>query len=90
MSLQRISSIFALVFATTILSVSADAGRVNINTADAEAIDRALVFVSADRAKAIVAFREQHGHFTSLDDLAKVKGVGKRLVKYNRSRIAFD
>ncbi|GAA4651356.1 hypothetical protein GCM10023116_36400 [Kistimonas scapharcae] len=66
MSFQRVSSITALVFATTILSVSADVGRVNINTADAGIMDRTLAFASAGTVKAItVVFREQDGHFIS-------------------------
>ena len=35
--------------------------------------------------EAIVAWREQHGPFRSLDDLAKVRGIGPRTIEANRA-----
>lgn len=32
------------------------------------------------KAKAIVAYRERHGNFTTLDDLEKVKGIGTSII----------
>ena len=75
------------------LALSAHAGqvsRLNINTASADQIDKTLVFVTANTAKKIVEYRNQHGAFSSLSDLAEVKGVSKRLTRYNRSRISFE
>lgn len=61
---------------------------VNINTADAETIAETLQGIGLSRAHAIVAYREQHGPFTSIDDLVNVKGVGNRTLEGNRSRVS--
>ena len=60
---------------------------VNINTADAATLAAALDGVGASRAKAIVEYREAHGPFRSVDDLAQVKGIGTKVVDANRSRL---
>jgi len=60
---------------------------VNINTADAQTLAVALDGVGAARAKAIVEYREEHGPFRSVDDLAQVKGIGERVVAANRARL---
>ncbi|ABD81402.1 ComEA family DNA-binding protein [Saccharophagus degradans] len=60
---------------------------VNINKADAEAIATALVGVGKAKAEAIVAYRTQHGEFTSIEQLAEVKGIGEATVAKNKSRL---
>ena len=60
---------------------------VNINTADASTLATALDGVGAARAKAIVEYREAHGPFRSVDDLAQVKGIGEHVVDVNRARL---
>lgn len=60
---------------------------VNINTADAQTLAAALDGVGASRAKAIVEYRDSHGPFRSVDDLAQVKGIGERVVDANRTRL---
>lgn len=60
---------------------SVSAGKVNLNTADESALD-ALPGVGPVTAKAIVAWRAQHGKFTSVDQLGEVDGIGPaRLAK---------
>jgi competence ComEA-like helix-hairpin-helix protein len=61
--------------------------KVNINTADADAIRQALINIGPSKAAAIVAYRKQHGAFRSADQLAEVKGVGLKTVEKNRDRI---
>ncbi len=53
----------------------APSGRVNINMATAAELD-ALPGVGAATAAAIVAYRDRNGPFASVDDLAKVSGIG--------------
>jgi competence protein ComEA len=60
---------------------------VNINTADASTLATALDGVGAARAKAIVEYREAHGPFKSVDDLAQVKGIGEHVLDANRARL---
>jgi competence protein ComEA len=69
------------------LSVSAFAGQVNINTADAETLAAELNGVGLSKAKAIVDYRTKHGPFQSADDLSLVKGIGERTVAKNRADI---
>ena len=51
------------------------AGPVNINTATADQLD-VLPGVGPTTAAAIVAHREQHGPFQSVDQLGDVRGIG--------------
>jgi competence protein ComEA len=53
----------------------AAAGPVNINSATASQLD-ALPGIGPATAQAIVSDREQHGPFASVDDLARVRGIG--------------
>jgi competence protein ComEA len=54
---------------------AADSGPIDLNTADEAALD-ALPGVGPATAKAIVAYRESHGPFTSVDQLLEVRGIG--------------
>ncbi len=63
------------------------AQKVNINTADAAAIDDALLNVGPSKAAAIIAYRKQHGAFHTADELASVKGIGLKTIEKNRDRI---
>jgi competence protein ComEA len=56
---------------------------VNINSADAKTLARAIDGLSLKQAEAIVAFRDAHGPFESFDELVKVDGVGWSLLKAN-------
>jgi competence protein ComEA len=60
---------------------------VNINHADAVTIAKSLDGIGPSKAKAIVAYRKAHGHFKSVADLAKVKGIGKATIAHNRKDI---
>ncbi|MFW0792710.1 ComEA family DNA-binding protein [Gordonia sp. CPCC 205515] len=50
-------------------------GKVNLNTATEAQLD-ALPGVGPVTAKAILAWRDQHGRFTSVDQLGEVDGIG--------------
>ncbi len=63
---------------------------VNINTADAETLAEVLVGVGPSRAAAIVAYREAHGEFADIADLAKVRGIGLATVARNEQRILLE
>ncbi len=54
--------------------VSAD-GRVNLNTADAAALDT-LPRIGPAMAERIIAWREANGRFTAVEDLLDVAGIG--------------
>lgn len=63
---------------------------VNVNTADAGTIAANLKGVGQSKAEAIVAYREKNGAFKSVDDLAKVKGIGEKTVAANREYILVE
>ncbi|MBD9367826.1 helix-hairpin-helix domain-containing protein [Xanthomonas sp. XNM01] len=60
---------------------------VDINTADAAQLERALVGIGAAKAEAIVEYRTSNGPFKSADELALVKGIGLKTVERNRELI---
>lgn len=62
------------------------AGPVNINTAS-EAELLVLDGIGPAKARAIVAYREQHGAFKSVDQLANVDGIGLKTIERNRARL---
>lgn len=61
--------------------------QVNINTADAATLALALDGVGMTRAEDIIAYREQHGAFASVEDLGQVRGIGPATLERNRDRI---
>jgi competence protein ComEA len=62
-------------------------GKVNINTADAEMLQKELSGIGKGKALAIVAYREANGEFTSVDELIEVKGIGKAILDKNRDKL---
>jgi len=61
-------------------------GRVNLNSADADALD-ALPRIGPALAARIVAWREQNGRFTSVDDLLAVPGIGDKMLESLRDLV---
>ena len=61
--------------------------KLNINTASASEIQKALIGIGAKKAEAIVQYREKHGNFTMAEQLLEVQGIGT--LEKNRDRIAF-
>jgi competence protein ComEA len=82
---KKIVAIAALALAFALPAFAATP--VNINTADAETIAKSLSGIGLTKAKAIVAFREEHGPFKSADDLTQVKGIGQATLEKNREAI---
>jgi competence protein ComEA len=61
--------------------------QVNINTANADMLALALDGVGITRALDIIAYREEHGHFKTADELERVRGIGKATLERNRHKI---
>ena len=61
--------------------------QVNVNDADAATLAAVLDGVGLARAEAIVAYRQEHGRFADIYDLANVKGIGDRTIELNEERI---
>jgi competence protein ComEA len=83
---------FKTILASLVLSLALAlpvfaAGQVDINSADAKTLAEGLNGVGLSKAEAIVAYRDEHGPFSSAEDLAQVKGIGEKLVEKNRDTI---
>ncbi len=63
-------------------------GKVNVNRSTASDIAEA-VGVTAEDAKKIVTYREEHGPFADFDALAKVPGVDATKLEQNKDAITF-
>jgi competence protein ComEA len=61
--------------------------KINLNTADANALMHSIKGIGAKRAEAIVLYRKTHGLFKSIDDLALVRGLGKTFVKSHNKEL---
>lgn len=57
---------------------------IDINIASADELAQTIKGVGPAKAQAIVAHRDKHGPFASIDDLALVQGIGEKTVEMNR------
>ena len=70
-----------------LLSTSAFADKININTANAEQTASAMSGVGDNKAKAIVEYRTSHGKFKTIDSLENVDGIGEKTIEKNKDNI---
>ena len=82
-----VHTVFAAVLSLLIAAQALATEKVNINPADAAALDRVLVGVGPSKAPAIVEYRKANGPIKSAEELAMVKGIGLSTVEQNRDRI---
>jgi competence protein ComEA len=68
----------------------ASVAKINLNTADAATLERELKGIGASKAQAIVAYREAHGPFASLDELLEVKGIGAATLEKNLDKLSIQ
>lgn len=61
-------------------------GRINLNRADAALLET-LPGIGPKLAERIIAWREEHGGFTSPEDLTRVSGIGEKLFEELKHRI---
>ena len=60
---------------------------VDINTASPEMLAEAIVGVGLTKAQAIVAHREVHGPFQSIEELVQVRGIGTKTLEKSRDNL---
>ncbi len=61
-------------------------GKININTATVQQLQQ-LHGIGEKKAQAIVDYRNQHGKFKNIAELADVKGIGPKLLEKNKNLI---
>ena len=66
------------------------AAQVNINSADADTLSNELSGIGQSKAEAIVAYREQHGPYKQIEDLANVKGIGMSTIEKNKTKMSLE
>ncbi|MBM3111172.1 ComEA family DNA-binding protein [Pseudomonas arcuscaelestis] len=64
--------------------------RLDLNTADVLTLQSTLAGIGKTKAEAIVAYREEHGAFTTVDELLEIKGIGKALLDRNRDKLTVN
>lgn len=64
--------------------------KIDINKADAVALQEVMIGVGELKAKAIVEYREANGAFSSVDNLLQVKGIGAKTLEANRDRLSVE
>lgn len=57
---------------------------VNINTADHRQLTEQLRNIGPGKAAAIIEYRERHGHFSDVEQLTEVTGIGDATLEMNR------
>lgn len=68
-------------------AVHTDDGKIHLNEADEKALTQ-LPGIGPAMAAAIVAYRDEHGAFSSVDELKQVKGIGEN--KYEKLKDCVD
>jgi len=90
-----IALLFALSFSQPLMAKTASVKSsseqtisINLNKAGAKEIAKALKGVGLKKAQAIVEYREKHGDFKAVEELASVKGIGVATIAKNHNRIS--
>lgn len=68
-------------------SMGTEDGIVNLNTADAETL-KTLSGIGDSKAQAILAYREEHGGFSSIEEIMKVPGIKESTFSMIKDKIA--
>lgn len=61
--------------------------KINLNNADVRTLTKSCKGIGKKRAEAIVKYREMHGGFRSIEELADVRGIGKQFVKRHKTQL---
>ena len=71
------------------VALGMDGGKVNINIATPEELT-SLPGIGQAKGNAIVAYREEHGPFATVDSLSQVRGIGARLMEKLRELVTTE
>lgn len=82
--MTTIRTLFIALLLFTCAPIATAMEPVNINTADALTLAQGISGVGSKRAEAVVAYRQAHGPFRRIEELANVKGIGPKTIENNR------
>jgi competence protein ComEA len=71
------------------LASAEENAKVNINTATAEELST-LEGIGEMKAESIIEFRDNHGHFTKIEDLKNVKGIGDKIFEKIKDQVTVE
>lgn len=61
--------------------------KIDLNKADLSSLTGSFKGIGKKRAQSIIAYRESHQGFKSLEELAEVKGLGQHFMMANRDKL---
>lgn len=86
--MDKIAKKLILICFVYVMSIGVSfAAALNINSATAKQIADVMTGIGPAKAAAIVKEREANGKFKSLEDIARVRGIGTATIDKNRERI---
>lgn len=65
-------------------TTSSSSARIDLNAANVDQLTGSYKGIGKKRAEAIIAYREAHRGFKSIEELAEVKGLGQHFLDKNR------
>lgn len=84
--MTRLLRSLLLAFAFALAPLAASAAPVDINVANAAALEE-VKGIGPARAKAIIEYRTANGPFASVDDLTNVPGIGEKSISQMRDQL---
>jgi competence protein ComEA len=90
--MKEIKTIFALMLLVFVMGNAAYAvtlGQVNVNTASFNELTM-VPYVNGEIAMNIIDFRHANGPFKTVDDLLKVEGIDKKVLKGMKPYLKFE
>jgi competence protein ComEA len=61
--------------------------KIDLNKADVSMLTGSIKGIGKKRAEAIIAYRDSHQGFKSIEELAEVKGIGQHFIETNRDKL---
>ncbi len=61
--------------------------KINLNRASVQELTHAVKGIGKKRALAIIQYRQKHGNFKTITDLAGVRGIGLRFIQMHRAEL---
>jgi len=70
-----------------VIQTSSSRSKIDLNKADLATLIGSFKGIGKKRAEAILAYRESHSGFKSLEELAEIKGFGQHFIDNNKEQL---